>query len=107
MCWSFHLQVVKFTVAVALHVKIVKEEGDRAVLWCFQNDDAIHIIGVDFRPAWTLQVAIFLFIRSATAWKPPCQSEHLLQPGPPVPIMHTVLIPHVLFSLGLCIQEDN
>lgn len=94
---------------MALHVKIIKEKGDVAVLWCLQNDDAVHIMGVDFRPAWTLQVAVFLFIRSATAWKSPTQLEHLLylQEVCSVPIMPTVSKPNVQFSLGLFIQEEE
>lgn len=66
-CVLFHLQVVKFTVAMALHVEIVKEEGDVAVLRCLQDDGAVHVVGVDVRPAWTLQEAIILFIGSTTA----------------------------------------
>lgn len=87
---SFHLQVVILTVALALHVKIIKEEGDIAVLWCFQEDGAVNIIGVDFRPARTLQIAIFLFICSATAWKKQSQSEHL---------QHQTRFYHIFFSL--------
>lgn len=52
---------------MALHVKAVEEQGDAAVLWCLQEDDAVHIMGVDFRPARTLQVAVLLLKGSATA----------------------------------------
>lgn len=31
---SVYLQIVKYAVAVALQIKIVKEEGDEVVLWC-------------------------------------------------------------------------
>lgn len=71
VCCLLYLQIVILTVVVALHVKIVKEEGNLAVLWRFQDDCAIHVVGVDVRPPWTLQVAILLFVGSATAWKPP------------------------------------
>lgn len=54
---------------VALHIKIVKEEGDGGVVWCLQDDGAVRVVGVDVRPAWTLQVAIFLLIGPATTWK--------------------------------------
>lgn len=74
----FYLQVVKLTLAVALHIEAVKEEGDVVVGWCLQDDGAVHVVGVEVRPARALQVAIFLFVGSATAWKsPPAQSEHL------------------------------
>lgn len=75
-----YLQIVKSTVRVVFHIKTVKEEGDVAVLWCLQDDDAVHVVGVDVRPAWALQVTVFLFVGSATAWKPPPQqSEHLTE----------------------------
>ena len=78
VCWLFYLQVVKSTLAVALQVETVKEEGDVAVLGRFQDDGAVLVVGVDVRPARTLQVAVLLFIGPATAWKSPpqTQSEH-------------------------------
>lgn len=103
-CRLFYLQVVKFTLAVVLHIKRVEEEGDVAVLWCLQDDGAVHATWVDVRPARTLQVAVFLFIGSATACKPPpSQSEHF----PSVPTMLSVSKPIVHFSLGLFLQEKE
>lgn len=61
--------------AVALDIKTVKEEGDGVVLWGLQDEGAVHVVGVDVRPAGTLQVAMFLFIGSATAWKSPSASQ--------------------------------
>lgn len=76
---SFYLQIVEPTTAVALKIKTVEEEGDVVVLRCLQEDGAVHVVGVDVRPARALQVAVFLFVGSAAAWeKPPApQSEHL------------------------------
>ncbi len=90
-CRLFYLQVVKLTAAVALHIKRVEEEGDGVVLWCLQDDGAVQVIWVDVRPARTLQVAVLLFIGSATAWNPP--SKHV----PSVPIMLSVAKPIVQF----------
>lgn len=73
-----YLEVVKFTVAVTLQIKVVEEKGDVAVLWCLQDNGAVHVVGVHVRPTRALQVAIFLFIGSTTAWKPPPQSKHLV-----------------------------
>ena len=39
--WLFYLQVVILTLAVGLHIEVVKEERDVAVLWCLQDDDAV------------------------------------------------------------------
>lgn len=74
--WVFYLQIVRYAVTVALQIEIVKEEGDEVVLWCLQDDGTVYTMGVDVRPARALQVTVFLFIGSATAWKPQ-QSEHL------------------------------
>lgn len=52
---------------MALQVKAVEEQGDAAVLWRLQEDGAVHIMGVDLRPAGTLQVAVVLLKGSATA----------------------------------------
>lgn len=59
-----YLQVVITTAAVALHIKVVKVERYGAVLWCIQDYDTIHVLGVDVWPSGTPEVAIFLFIQS-------------------------------------------
>lgn len=104
VCRLFYLQVVKIAIVVVLHIKKVEEEGDVAVLWRHQDDDTVHGIWVDVGPAGTLQVAVFLFIGSATVWKPPpTQSEHV----PSVPIMLSVSKPIVHFSWVLFHREKE
>lgn len=63
-----YLQVVKLAGGVALQVKGIKEQGDGVVLWCLQDSGAVNAMGVDVRPAWTLEVTELLFIYSVTTW---------------------------------------
>lgn len=63
---SSHLQIVVLAAAVALQVEAVEEQGDGAVVRRLQEDDAVQIVGVDLRPARTLQVAVLLLKGSAT-----------------------------------------
>lgn len=53
---------------MVLEVKGIKEQGDGVVLWCLQDGGAVDVMGVDVRPAWTLEVTKLLFIYSVTTW---------------------------------------
>lgn len=53
---------------MALQVKGVEEQGDGVIVRCLQDGGAVDAVGVDVRPAWTLEVTKLLLICSVTTW---------------------------------------
>ncbi len=60
-----HLKMVEVAGRMIFHIKTGEEQRDGAVLRGLQYDAAFKIISVYVRPAWALEVTVFLFIHPA------------------------------------------